>query len=454
MEIELTPADPDEQAIRATSEVGDTIELEGLAAGSWRLSAWVDRDLDGEWEGAWGDPEPTALMGISLPRDELQVALRSGVQEPVLDGEPELVALHDEAWELARDHVAAGTAENGFADHYMDEAFSDQVFQWDTCFMAIFGLHGLDAFPVMGSLDNFYGTQDAGGYICRVVNESDGQPGGDASDPSEPMLNPPLFAWAEHAYARRTGDLSRIPRVLEVLDAYHDWIDANVRTEPGLYYTSMLGSGMDNAPRDSAYDGWVDITAQQALGRRSLGALAALVGDDALAAEQEAEAERICADVRDRMWDETEGFFFDIDAGGALLTEKTLASIWPLVAGCASAEQVERVVGHLQEPSEFWRNHLFPSTAADSWAYDPAGYYWRGGVWAPTTYAAVQALEDAGEADLAREVAENHLRNLRQVYEGFAPADGQLASDSGGKGDGIGTLWELYAPDAVSPGTR
>ncbi len=451
--LEFTPAWSGGTVRRFEAEVGANITIDGLAHGPYGLLAWLDVDGDGAWDGVWeGDGEPTARLGLEIPRQDLQLVVRRGVPTPVLSDDPQWVDLYFAAWELAEDHVAAGTAANGFADHYLDEAFSEQIFQWDTCFMTLFGRFGTDSFPTMASLDNFYGTQFNDGYICRVVNESDGLAGGDASDPSEPMINPPLFAWSELLYVRQTGDLSRLPDVVGVLDAYHDWIDDNVRTEPDLYYTSMLGSGMDNAPRDEAFDGWVDITAQQALARDAQADLAELLGSSTMAEDCREERDRICADVRDQMWDDDEGFFFDLDEDGSPLTHKTLASVWPLVAGCATDDQAARTVAHLADPAEFWRVHVFPSTAADSEHYDPAGFYWRGGVWAPTNYATMNALVSAGRRDLARDAAENHLQALHRVLTDFVPAEGQLSEEA--IGDGTGTLWELYAPDAFAPGTR
>jgi hypothetical protein len=451
--LEFTPVQQDAVPQRYSVVAGERFSTEELAPGTYGLRAWLDEDGDGAWDGIWsGAGEPAALMGVSVPEDGLHLVLRRGVPTPFLDEDPELVELYEAAWSLAVDHVAAGTPDNGLAEHYMDEAFCDLIFQWDSCFMVLFGVHGLDAFPVMPTLDNFYGIQQEDGYICRIAQESDGQPGGDASDPSEPMINPPLFAWAELSYARRSGDLSRLPRVLPVLEAYTGWLDTHVRTSAGLYYTSMLGSGMDNAPRESAYDGWVDQTAQVALARRNMGDLFAMLGQDEEAEAQRAAAEEVCEQLRTKMWDGEEGWFFDLDDRSEFLSEKTLAGVWPLLAGCATPAQQAAVVAHLQDPAEFWRVHSFPSTAADAPSYDPYGYYWRGGVWAPTTYATIQALELAGRRDVARAAAENHLRNLSQVYTAFEPTVGELAEEA--RGDGTRTLWELYAPDHVRPGTR
>ncbi len=444
--LRFTAVEPEAEPVEFTVSAGETFETTELSNGPYGLHAWLDEDSDGEWDGIWnGEGEPSAVMGVTVPEDELHIALRRGVPEPFLDDDPELVELYHAAWGFAED-------DNGFADWFMDEAFCELIFQWDSCFMVLFGQNGLDAFPVMPTLDNFYGVQQDDGYICRVVQESDGQPEGDASDPSEPMINPPLFAWAELRYAERSGDLSRLPRVLPVLEAYAGWLDDNVRTGPGLYYTSMLGSGMDNAPRDNAYDGWVDQTAQVALARTNMGDLYTLLGEDSAAEKQYEAAEAVCEDVRDLMWDDEEGWFFDLDNTSSFLTEKTLASIWPLVAGCATAEQQSAVLAHLQDPSEFWRVHVFPSTAADAESYDPYGYYWKGGVWAPTTYTTIQALVGADRRDLARAATDNHLRNLLQVYTDYRPDSDDLAEDH--EGDGTNTLWELYSPDHVRPGTR
>ncbi len=451
--LEFTAVEEGATTQRFEVTAGESFTTDQLSDGAYGLRAWLDEDGDGEWDGIWdGDGEPTALMGVTVPEGGLHIALRRGVPEPILDQDPELVELYHAAWGFALDHVMAGTADNGFADWFMDEAFCELIFQWDSCFMVLFGVNGLDAFPVMPTMDNFYGVQQDDGYICRIVDEATGEAMSDGSDDSEPMINPPLFAWAELRYVQRSGDLSRLPRVLPVLDAYADWLDANVRTEPNLYYTSMLGSGMDNAPRDSAYDAWVDQSAQVALARRNMGDLYTLLGEHDSASAQYELADTVCGWVQEYTWDADEGWFFDLDQDGAYLTEKTLAGVWPLVAGCATDEQQAAVFAHLQDPSEFWRVHVFPSTAADAESYDPAGYYWRGGVWAPTTYATIQGLIEAGRRDLARAATDNHLRNLLQIYTDYTPDSSLLAEEA--RGDGTQTLWELYAPDSVAPGTR
>ena len=91
-------------------------------------------------------------------------------------------------------------------------------------------------------------------------------------------------------------------------------------------------------------------------------------------------------------------------------------------------------IAHLKDPKEFDRPHRVPSLSADHPEYREDGGYWRGGVWAPTNYMVLKGLEKAGEYDLAREIAINHVENVTKVY---------LET---------GTLWENYAPEQAAPG--
>ena len=42
---------------------------------------------------------------------------------------------------------------------YVDEAFDETIFQWDTLFMMMFDKYGSHQFPTLNSIDNFYVNQ-------------------------------------------------------------------------------------------------------------------------------------------------------------------------------------------------------------------------------------------------------------------------------------------------------
>jgi glycogen debranching enzyme len=369
-----------------------------------------------------------------LARFKYQISnVKSRLPQPVLPAHADWVELYWLAWSLLAGQMKRGTPENGFAQDYLDAGFSENIFQWDTCFIAAFARYGGHVFPVGPSLDNFYSKQHDDGFICREI-------GPDGADywpkSSEQSINPPLFAWAEWLCYQISGDKKRLRRVLPHLDRYYNWVAYNHRMADGLYWTSNMGSGMDNSPRCGWQ--WVDITAQQALAARMLNQIAHRVKDGSLEAHYRTEYDELVGRINRLMWDEQDEFYHDtlhrahMDCGFARC--KTLAGFWPLLAGIVPPDRTARLVAHLQNPSEFGRPHPFPTLSADHSSYMPTGGYWLGGVWPPTTYMVIKGLAANGYADLARRSAERHLEHLAQVVAE------------------TGTLWEDYAPESAAPG--
>lgn len=371
---------------------------------------------------------------------------------PVIPAQEAWMNIYWKAWQLMYQNIHNGTAGNKFTSRYLDEGFNELIYQWDTCFMAMFAMYGGDHYPAMESLDNFYQKQEGDGWICRVYRESDGtaaeKPSGD-----EPMINPPLFAWVEWKYYLLTGDKSRFNWVLPVLDRYYNWIDRNCRGAAGLYFTTHLGSGMDNSPREGiSRGGWVDLSAQMALFAKYMMLMAGEEKDEALLTVYQQRYRLLTRLINSLMWDENSGFYFDITAGGKKITTRTAAAFWTMCSEVATFPQARKLAEHLQNPDEFYRKHLFPSLAASHPEYDSRGHYWRGGVWAPLNYMIIKGLDMFPLRELAAVAAVNHLDNICRVYQEFTPVPADLALD---ERDGqYQTLWECYAPDLWQPATR
>lgn len=374
---------------------------------------------------------------------------------PILTEHGYLLEIYWKAWELMQNNIHSGNLENGFVDSYLDEGFNELIYQWDTCFMALFAMYGGDLFPAMTSLDNFYKKQREDGWICRVYHEANGEaveePTGD-----EPMINPPLFAWVEWKYFLLTGDNSRFASVLPVLDAYYNWIDRNCKGQlaaTGLYYTTPLGSGMDNSPREGIEKGgWMDLSAQMAMFAKYMMFMAREVQDEALIKIYEQRYRFLVRIINGKMWDNTSGFYYDITIRGQKIQVKTAASFWTLLSEVATFPQARRLAEHLQNPDEFYRNHLFPTLSAENPNYDSRGHYWRGGVWAPTDYMIIKGLDIFPLRELAARAALNHLENIYKVYQDFTPSSDEIAPDE--ESENYQTIWECYAPDFVQPATR
>jgi len=356
--------------------------------------------------------------------------LKEALPRPILPAYPDWVELYWRAWELAVDNIDHGTPANGFVDSYLGAAFSDNIFQWDTCFIVQFARYGYHFLPVLPSLDNFYRKQHPDGFICREYRGYNGA--AMWSKGSADAINPPLFAWAEWGYYQLSGDRDRLQEVLPRLIAYYRWLAARQRNESGLYWSSTWGCGMDNTPRFAA--SWVDFSAQQALNALSIARIAESIGEGGIGQEYRHEHATLAALINELMWDEEAGLYWDLDSANAPLPVKSIAPFWTLLAGVASRQRAERLVEHLVDAREFWRPHVFPTLSADHPQYDPLGDYWRGGVWAPTNYAVIKGLAGCGQEELALKATENHLRQMTAIYQETR------------------TIWENYSPEYPQPG--
>ena len=350
--------------------------------------------------------------------------------QPILPTHPEWVELYWKAWKLAVRNIRHGTAESGFAEAYLDDAFSENIFQWDTCFIVQYARYGSHCLPVLPALDNFYRKQEPDGYICREYRGCNGaalwsKGSGDA-------INPPLFAWAEMGYYEISGNTDRLRDVLPPLTAYYRWLATHHRNPNGLYWTSAMGSGMDNSPRFAA--NWVDLSAQQALNALCLARIAEAVGSHQAVADFRQEHAALAERINELMWDEVAGYYWDLDSVGEPVPAKTIAPFWTLLAEVAPPDRARRLVEHLTDPGEFWRPHVFPTLSADHPSYSPEGNYWRGSAWPATNYAVITGLSRNGHTALARQAAEITLAQMATVF-------GET-----------GTIWENYSPEHPAPG--
>jgi Trehalase len=365
--------------------------------------------------------------------------------EPFWDGHAGAIDCYFKAWKLAFANLRRPDPSSGFVARFIDPAFNDCTFLWDSCFMTLFGRYGARAFPFIRTLDNLYAKQHPDGFICREIGRALGDDRFTRFDPSS--TGPNVLAWAEWEHYRNHGDLQRLTRVFPVLRAYHQWLRAYRTWPDGSYWSTGWGCGMDNQPRlrtdqpyadPEHYHGrmtWVDATLQQILSARLLAQMGRALGAEADVADMQEETTRLSRFVNDHLWSEADRFYCDRWDDGRLNRVKSVGAYWALLAGVVPPARLAPFLAHLEDPRTFNRPHRVPSLAADHPDYVRTGGYWRGSVWAPTTYMVLRGLTEVGRDALAHEIGRNHLEHVVAVFEK------------------TGTLYENYAPELTAPGT-
>ncbi|WP_308637255.1 MGH1-like glycoside hydrolase domain-containing protein [Paenibacillus silvisoli] len=364
--------------------------------------------------------------------------------QPYWVGNRSVIEAYWKAWELAFGHLRKANEQNGFVADYIDTAFNNDLFMYDSTFILMFANYGRHAFDFQRTLDNFYAKQHPDGFMCRQIRQSDGTDVFHRHDPSS--TGPNVMPWAEWEYYLTTGDKDRLANVFTPLAAYHRWLRAYRTWPDGSYWANGWSGAADNLPRipgntnkerDYFHHGhltWCDGCLFQLYAGKLLMAMADVLGQSEEIRDIALEAERLSAYVNERLWDERTAYYYDKLPNGELTFVKNIGAYWALLAEAVPADRLERFIGHLSDERSFNRPHRVPSLSADHPAYAPEGDYWVGAVWTPTNYMVMRGLESLGYRGLAEEIARNHVEQVVQVFKE------------------TGTLWENYSPEHCAPG--
>ncbi len=360
---------------------------------------------------------------------------------PFWDGHDDEIASYWEAWNYAFRNIKRAPLNTGFITPFIDTAFNDCLFMWDSVFILMFARYGERAFPFQQTLDNFYTKQHQSGFICRQICEWNGEDAFHYADPNS--TGPDVLGWAEWEYFLQFGDRARLADVFPCLLAYHRWMRLNRTWQNGTYWSTGWGCGMDNQPRhrpDVAHHHdhltWLDATAQAVLSAQILQRIATELGREADATDLAPEIAHLTTFINDHMWNEEQGFYVDRRGDGSLSSVKSIGAYWTLLAGIATPERSAALAAHLTDPKTFGRPWPVPSLSADDPAYvgDTGGDYWLGGVWPSTNYMVLRGLTAQSEDNLAHDLARKHVDCVTQVFKK------------------TGTFWENYSPEKPEQG--
>jgi hypothetical protein len=390
----------------------------------------------------WGPVLENAFYhrAVDMTPQPTWAVARPLLPQPHWPEQPDAIACYWKAWELCWRNLKSPVPGSGFISPFIDTAFNGCLFLWDSVFILEFARHGSRVIAAQRTLDNLYRAQHPDGFISREIDWSTGQERFHRFDPVS--TGPNVFAWSEWRHWLVRGDRQRLGEVFAPILHYHRWTRTFHTWPDGSYWSCGWACGMDNQPRAapevhrSHHHGWLtwfDATAQALLSARTLERMAAVLGRSAEIADIAAEAARL-EGVIAGLWREDLGFYVDRRPGGELSDLVSIGAYWALLATDPGPAKVAAMVAKLSDPRHFGRLHAPATLSASHPEFDPAGGYWLGAVWPPTTWMVLCALRAHGHDALAHQLALNHVGNVAKVF-----AD-------------TGTLWENYAPDRAAPG--
>ncbi|ONI41106.1 hypothetical protein AN640_08215 [Candidatus Epulonipiscium fishelsonii] len=359
--------------------------------------------------------------------------IKMNLPRPFWDGHDDVIELYYKAWEIAFGNLKKCGA--GAVSNFIDAAFNEYIFLWDSAFMTLFGRYADHIFCFQNTLNNFYCTQEEDGFIGREISKASGKPRYHRFDPVSTGCN--IFAWVEMIYYKQFKNKERLKNIFPVILAYHRWLKMHRTWKDGSYWSCGWACGMDNQLRVSKeeYDysfhdhrTWTDMCMQQVLSGKMLIQMKDILNIDEDISDIELECKQLTEFINKNLWDNETGFYYDALRNGDLDKNKSIGAYWAIIAEVASEEQVEQLVNKLKDKTEFMTQNPIPTMPKSNPHFNEEGQYWRGGVWAPTNYMVLKGIEIYGYNDLAFKIASLHLESVNNVHKK------------------TGTLWENYCP--------
>ena len=289
---------------------------------------------------------------------------------------------------------------------------------WDSVFHSI-GLNHVDPSRSWDYLRAVLDTQLADGRIPHQTSVTGRQ---------SRITQPPILAWGVWENFRSLGDKQALAYALPRLEGYLGWdMENRDENENGLLEWLREGdercrsgeSGLDNSPRfdAGAPADDVDFSAFAAADMRCISRIARELGQCDRAREWAQRAARTAGAIREQLWDDQGGFYFDRLLDGSLSRVRAISGFVPLLLADTPPQHVDALVQAMREPSDFGAPFPIPTVSLSdpSWSTD----MWRGATWANMDYAVYRGLLRHGRRDEARWLRDCVIHYVNKYYERY-----------------------------------
>jgi len=253
---------------------------------------------------------------------------------------------------------------------------------------------------VMDAGGLFYGDTGDGKWIAPdYYDESD-----------NPCTGPCVTGIAVWDVYQKTGSVDFLKRMYPHLVMYERWITEakSSGVSPDLIaYHNWYDVGWDDSkrwgkswPGNLKYENvdWefpvvpVDANVFFLKLREALSRIANILGDADRARDYGDKAQATRRAIDRLMWNEKEGFYFDVLPDGRMLDVWTPAGLVPLMAGIPGKDTYHRMRERLFDPKKFWAKYPLPTVSLDDESFTME--MWSGGTWVNVNWQVLEGLFD------------------------------------------------------------
>jgi len=313
---------------------------------------------------------------------------------------------------------------------------------WDEAFHAIVYRHLRDPWIAYEGFENFWRAQQSNGAIPGCLRFS--------AAALQMSMQPPVIGLTMRLLKEKPGWPENLRRIYDALLRLARWHLSPQRDtdRDGLaeYHHSFDTSADQTQRWDSQkldpkkvidrlkptesvdYNVWMSLLWQV------LGEMAERLGDKRAATDHARRAVRTMELIERHMWDERDGFYYDIDGRShQKIRVKTPYGFMPLLSPHVRRNRAERIVReHIFNPKEFWCRYPLPSVSLDNPTFDPINM-WRGPTWVNVNWMVVEGLSRQGFHAEAKRLARKTVELVGPRYRGRT----RIRSPR---------LWEWYHP--------
>jgi hypothetical protein len=146
--------------------------------------------------------------------------------------------------------------------------------------------------------------------------------------------------------------------------------------------------------------------------------------------------------MNDKMWDEKQGIYRDLEWKGKLSPKIAASNFYPLIAGIPDKKKAKRMLKNLMDTELFWGDYVIPTINKKDPAYKDQ-QYWRGAIHPPINYLIYQGLL---RYDFFREAAELSKKSVNlflSIWEKYKLCRGNYNSKTGEAG---GNRYQSWGP--------